>query len=109
MCRRRILSSSGSMPFHRLLQDLVPEVPAQVTRRTEVYFKSDQLAELPFQAGHVQQSDACPRLELHEEVQVAVLAKVIGPVSQDGTEELEVADGVLTAVAVDLPKSPPQI
>src|SRR3954470_24507793 len=97
MCCRRILSSSGSIPFHRLLQDLLPEVSAQVARRTEVYFEADQLAELPFHAGHVQQSDACPRLELHEEVQVTVLAKVIGPVSpvsQDGAKELEVADGI---------------
>jgi len=87
----------------------LPEVSAQVARRAEVYFESNQLAELPFHAGHVQQCDACPRLELHEKVQVAVFAKFIAPVSQDGAEELEVADGILAAVAVDLPEPPPQI
>src|SRR5947209_7745842 len=58
MCWRRTRSSSGSMQLHRLLQDFVPEVSAEVARRTEIYFESDQLAQLPFHAGHVQQSDA---------------------------------------------------
>src|SRR5436853_5549424 len=89
---RRTLSSSGSTQLHRLLQDFVPEVPAQVARCTEVYFESDQLAELPFHAGHVQQSDARPGLELHKQVQVAVLPKVIDPVSQNRAEGPEVAD-----------------
>src|SRR5882724_243128 len=109
MCCRRILSSSGSTQLHRLLQDFLPEIPAQVARCTEVNFESGQLAQLPFHAGHVQQSDARPGLELHQQVQVAVLAKVIDPVSQNGAEGLEVADGILTAVAVDLPEPPPQI
>src|SRR5215213_8371942 len=108
MCCRRILSSPGSTQLHRLLQDFMSEVTAQVARRTEVYLESDQLAQLPFHAGHVQKSDARPGLELHEQVQVAVLAKVIA-VSQDGAEGLEVADEILTAVAVDLAEPPPQI
>jgi hypothetical protein len=42
-------------------------------------------------------------------MQVAVRAKVIVPVSEDGAEGLEVSDGVLTAVAVDLPEPPLQV
>src|SRR6185436_18578314 len=109
MCCRRTRSSLGSIQLHRLLENLLPEVAAQVARRTEVDLESCQLAELPFHPGHVQQSDASPRLKLNEQVQVAVLSEINPVSSAYGAEGLEMTDGILAAVAVDLPEPSFQI
>lgn len=46
----RTRSSSGSIQLHRVLENLLPEVPAQVLRCTEIDLEPRELAELSMQA-----------------------------------------------------------
>src|SRR5579883_2707614 len=89
MWRRRTRSSFRIEHFG-LLEDLLPEVTAQVLRRAQVHCASPQeCREFTFQARNAQQSRNMARFELHQDIHVALGSEIF---PQRGTEHRQPAD-----------------
>src|SRR5262249_45031647 len=65
--------------------------------------------QLPFHVGYIEQGDARAGLELHQQVEVAVIAEVSAPITENRAEGFEVPDRILPAETVDLAEPAAQV
>lgn len=61
----------------RTPDNLVAKVAAEILRRSQVHLEADHLRELDLHAGNSQQSRNMLRIELDQEIHVAVRAEIV--------------------------------
>ncbi len=96
MCQRRTVSSCCVMQRHGVSQHAVAEVWADGHRGQEIHLPAQDLPQLAFHADEGDQTGYVSRLELHEQVDVALGPEVR---SQHGPKDREPA-GVVTSAEV---------
>jgi hypothetical protein len=93
MCLRRISSSLRILNLG-LFDDGLPEVTAEVVRRSYINLPPDNSREFPLDARQPEQSRYMRRVEFNEYVNIAIRPKVI---SQYRAKQCKFADVVLLA------------
>lgn len=96
---RRRTRSSGRIQHGCAVEHVLPEVAAQVSRGTEVGLATHELAELQLHLYKGEKADPRVRLELHQEIHIAIRTKVI---AERRTEQPQLTNRVAAAESSDL-------
>lgn len=98
MCLRRIRLSCRDMERNSLAEDLIAKVRAERLGRFQVHIAAKNSAQLFFHPDEVKEAGDCLRLELHENVDVALEREVI---AQHRPEKRELPDVIPPAEVGD--------